>query len=103
MAVSVAVCGVKQPVAIEGVNGSIGTTMHQRLEQHDHFVVVRLCDPDLIDRLQQRDIASQNVDLSGKRSVIQLPLITLKHQQSLLSLSFNELRRLVLKRGSDGP
>ena len=61
-----------------------------------------LGNPNLIHGIQLRKVATQAFQLGCNRSVINVPLIALKHQGSLVGFRFRKFRKLILQRGSNG-
>ena len=65
-------------------------------------VVVGFSNPNFIHQGQLRKIVTQTFQLGCDRSVIDVPLVTLKHQNSLIGFRCDKFWEFLLQRGSNG-
>ena len=89
-------------VAIEREHGSITPIWPYRIEKNEVPVVVGFSNPNFIHQGQLRKIVTQTFQLGCDRSVFNVPLVTLKHQDSLIGFRFDKFGEFLLQRGSNG-
>ena len=73
-----------------------------RIEKNEMPIVVGFSNPNLIHQAQLRKIATKVFQFGCDRSGIDVPLVALKHHDSLVGFRGYKLRELFLQCGSNG-